>query len=79
MMFDARILGTQFDGAFQMADSLLEIAQLVLGPAQAVDDVSVVGTQLGRLLDHFLGPLQVAPLLDPGIAQIIEHIRLVGF
>ena len=49
-----------------------------MGPAQAVDDVAVVGPEPHRLLDHAERALEVAPLLHPGIAEVVEHHRLVG-
>ena len=47
-------------------------------PAEAVDDVAVLRPQLDRLLDHLETALQILAAVDPGIAEIIEHQRLVG-
>ena len=47
-------------------------------PAEAVDDVAVFGPQLDRLLDHLEAAVEVLAAVDPGIAEIVEHQRLVG-
>ncbi len=47
-------------------------------PAEAVDDVAVLGPQLDRLLDHLEAAFEILAAVDPRIAEIIEHHRLVG-
>src|SRR6516165_7909122 len=47
-------------------------------PPQAVDDVTVLGPQLYRFLDHLQTALQILALVDPGISEIVEHQRLFG-
>ncbi len=50
----------------------------VIGPAERVDDVAVVRPLLHGALDHVHALVQVHALVDPGIAEIIEHVRLIG-
>ncbi len=43
MIIDRRIGGAQIDRAFQLAHRILVIAEAVMGPAQAVDDIALRG------------------------------------
>ena len=49
-----------------------------MGPAEAIDDVAVVGLHLHGLLDQPHALFHVAALVDPGIAEVIENQRLIG-
>src|SRR5207248_1826188 len=52
MVVDRRILRHQLDRFFELFDRPGIIAHPVMRPAQAVDDVAVIGAQLDRLFDH---------------------------
>ena len=78
MVVDRRILGHQLDRLFEIFDGARIIAEPVMRPAEAVDDVAVLGPQLHRLLDHLQTALQLFAPVDPRIAEIVEHQRLVG-
>ena len=78
MIVDGRILGLELDGALEVLHRLLVIADPVIGPAERVDDVAVVGALLDRALDHAHALVEVDALVDPGIAEIVQHVRLVG-
>jgi hypothetical protein len=56
---------------------LLEPAEPVVGPAEAVDDVAVIGAELDRALQHRLGLNQVHALVDPAVAEIVENQGLL--
>ena len=77
MIVDDRIARLQLDRLFELVDRLLIVTQPVRRPAQAVDDIAVVRPELDRLLDHRLGGVEIAPLLDPRIAEIVENQRLI--
>src|SRR5204862_77093 len=55
------------------------IAPPVRRPAPAVDDVAVIGAQFDRLFDHLQPLVEIFAAIDPGIAEIIENQRLLGF
>src|SRR6516162_7427989 len=78
MIVDGRILGLELDGALELLDRLLHVAEPVIGPAEGVDDVTVVGTLLDRAFDHTHALVEVDALVDPRIAEIVEHVRLIG-
>ena len=50
----------------------------VVDPAEAVDDVAVVGAQLDGARDHALGLVEVDALLRPRVADVVERARVVG-
>src|SRR5437899_616863 len=77
MVVDRRILGHELDRLFEILNRARVIAEPVMRPAQAVDDVAVLGPQLDGLLDHFEATLQILAAVDPGVAEIIEHQRLL--
>src|SRR5882724_10750486 len=49
-----------------------------MGPTQAVDDITVLGSQLDGLLDHLEAAVQIFAPINPGIAEIVENQRLIG-
>ena len=48
-----------------------------MGPAETVDDVAVVRLELDCPLDERQSLLEVAVLIDPGVAQVVQHKRLI--
>ncbi len=78
MVVDHRIDGLEFDRLLQMLGGAVEIAEPVEHPAQAVDDIAVVGALLDGLLDHRLRLGEILAHLDPAVAEIVQHQRLVG-
>ena len=55
MLGDDRVGGQKLHRALDVGHRLLIVAQLVIGPAEAVDDVAVIGLQLDGLLHHLHG------------------------
>src|SRR6267378_5979012 len=78
MVVDRRVLRHQLDGLFEVLNRTGVIAHPVMRPAQAVDDVAVLWAQLDRLLDHLDALVEVFAAVDPGIAEIVQHQRLLG-
>src|SRR5262249_35358797 len=54
------------------------VAEPIIGPAEGIDDVTGVGALLDRALDHAHAVVEIDALVDPGIAEIVEHVRLVA-
>src|SRR2546428_12925555 len=54
------------------------LAEPIIGPAEGIDDVTVVGTLLDRAFDHAHAIVEMDALVDPRIAEIVEHVRLIG-
>src|SRR5215472_2173905 len=53
MIVDCRVFGYQLDRLFEVLHCARVIAEPVMRPAQAIDNVAILGPQLYRLLDHF--------------------------
>ena len=51
MIVDDRIVGPELDGALEMLDRGFDVAEAVIGPAETVDVIAVVGLELHRLAD----------------------------
>src|SRR6266849_8934994 len=77
VIVDGRIDRLEFDRALEVLHRLLVIAKPVVGPAERIDDVAVIGPLVDRALDHTHALIEMDALIDPGITQIIEHVRLV--
>jgi hypothetical protein len=78
MVVDGRILWLELDGALEMLDRLLYVAKPVIGPAEGVDDVTIVRALLDRALDHAHALVEIDALVDPRIAEVVEHVQLIG-
>ena len=76
MVVKNRDLPGELDGPLEMLDGLLEVAKPVMGPAQAVDDIAVVTLLAHGLLDQRHTLLEIAALIDPGVAEVVQHQRL---
>jgi len=48
---------------------LFVIAKPVVGPAERIDDVAVIGSLLDRALDHAHALVEMDALVDPGITE----------
>ena len=77
MVVDDRIVGPELDGALEMLHRGFDVAEAVRGPAETVDVIAVIGLELYRLADAVHRRLEVLALIDPGVAEIIEHRRFV--
>src|SRR5262249_10626308 len=78
MIVDGRILGLELNRPIERLDGLIEVADPVERPAERIDDIAVVGPLLDRAPDHAHALFEIDALVDPGIAEIVEHVRLVG-
>ena len=76
MIVDGRVLRHQFDRTFEIFGRPGVVPEPEIGPTQTVDDVAVIGPQRHRAFHHLHGLVEMHPLVDPGIAQIIQHQRL---
>src|SRR5579864_2001467 len=65
VIVDGRIDRLELDRALEMLHRLLVIAEPVIGPAERIDDVAVIGPLLDRALDHGHGFVEVKALVDP--------------
>src|SRR5262249_62137554 len=65
------------DRAVKLLGRLFVISKPEMRPAERIDDVAIVGTLLDRLLDHPHPLVEVDALIDPGIPEIVQNVRLV--
>jgi len=77
MVIDDWIAGHQGNRALQFNDSFIEPSQPVIGPAEAVHDVTVIRAQLHGLADHVKRRVQIHLHIDPRVSQIIENQGLI--
>src|SRR4029077_17596836 len=78
MVVDGRIDRLELDGALELLYPLVVVADPIPGPAERIDDIAVIGPLLDRALDHAHAFVEIQALIDPGIAEIVQHMRLVG-
>jgi hypothetical protein len=86
MVVDGRILWLELDGALELLDRLLHVAKPVIGPAEGVDDVTIVRALLDSVLTRILGVLgylqrrgrSFAGRSCAGARQLIHHRILTG-
>jgi len=71
-------LRPQLGRSLELGDRALEIAEAIQHPPQAVHDVAVDGALSDRLLDHLARAVEVASLLGPGVAEIVQQQGVVG-
>ena len=78
MVVDRRVARLQVNRAFEFFDRLVVFAEPEIGPAQTVDDVAIAGAQLDGLVQHLEGFIEIFAAVDPAVAEIVQHQRLVG-
>ena len=78
MVVDLRADGSQRNRPLQPLHRGLVVAEAVVGPAQGVGDLAGIRLRQIGLLQHAHSLLQPLAVDHPGIAQVVEHIRLVG-
>ena len=78
MIVDDGIGGLELDRLFEFLRRLRVMAELEVRPAEAVDDVAVGRPEVDRAPQHLERLVEIDALVDPGIAEIIEHQRLIG-
>src|SRR5690606_16385168 len=78
MVVDHRVGRIELDRPLQMLDRLLIVAEPVEHPAQAIDDVAILRPEVDRAPQHVEGAVIVLALLDPGIGEIVHHVRMLG-
>ena len=78
VIVDGRILGLELDRALEVLHRLVVVAEPEIGPAERVDDVAVIRPLLDGAADHPHALVEIDALIDPRIAEIVQHVRLVG-
>src|SRR6185295_15081916 len=78
VLVEHRVFLGQAHRALQLAQGLLIAALLVVGPAQAVDEVAVLGLDRERLLDELDGLGQVRALLGVNVADVVVRLGVLG-
>src|SRR6185437_13373055 len=77
MIVDRRVFRNHLDRTLQLLDRLAVIAETEIRPPETVDDVAVRRPQRDRAFDHLQPLVKMRSLIDPGIAEIVEHERLL--
>ena len=77
MLIDRWVQRLQQDRALQFLDRFVHIASPVGRPADTVGYIAVFRPQSRCLSHHLLGALQILAPVDPRIAQVIQHQRLI--
>ena len=77
MIIQNRIRRLQVDRLFKRLSRFLVLSQLVVSPAEAIDDIAVVRLQLHGSAEHLERLFQIEPFVDPGIAEIVQDQRLI--
>src|SRR5258705_8663349 len=75
---DLRVVLGPLGGALELPEGLRVLALLVVGPAEAVDEVAVVGVELERLLDELHRFGEVLPPLGVHVADVVVGLRVLG-
>ncbi len=78
VIVDRRIRRLQADRPLEFADGLVIVAKPEVSPAEAVDDIAVLRPQRDGAAQHLEALVEMDALVDPGIAEIVQHQRLVG-
>src|SRR3990172_8579820 len=75
---DDRVFLGEGDGALQLRERVGVAALLVVGPAQAVDEVAVLGVEVERALDELHGLGQVLAALGVHVADVVVGLGVLG-
>src|SRR5437764_1043694 len=75
---DDRVLAGLLDRALQLAERVGILALLVVGPAEAVDEVAVLGLERDRLGDQLDRLVEVLPALGVHVADVVVGLRVLG-
>src|SRR5215470_437678 len=79
VLIDHRIrLACFLHRALELAKRVGVAALLVIGPAEAVDEVAVVGLELERLRDQMHRFVEVLPALGVHVADVVVGLRVLG-
>ena len=73
MIVDCWVVGSQNYRPLKPSGRALIITQAVQNPTETIDDIPVIRPQLNRPLDHLFRPVQMQPLINPGVAEVIEN------
>src|SRR5437773_5542721 len=65
-------------GALQFFERLRVAALLVVGPAQAIDEIAVLGVEIESALDELHGLGQVLAALDVHVADVVVGLGMLG-
>ena len=75
---DGGIVALLLARPLQPLDRLVVLAEPVIGPAHRIGDGAVIGPQLGGALQHLHAGIEIEALVDPAIAEIVQHVGLLG-
>ena len=75
MVVDGRIFGLELDRALEVLHRLVVFVDAVVRPAERIHDVAVVRPLLDGAADHPHALVEIDALIDPRIAEIVEHVR----
>src|SRR5689334_350081 len=78
VLVDDRVFLGLADRALELAQRVGVLALLVVRPAQAVDEVAVIGLQRQRLADELDGLVEVLPLLGVHVADVVVGLGVLG-
>ncbi len=72
------IVRVHLHGFDEQLHRLFGVAGFQVDIAEAVDDRTFIGSEANGLVEHCQGFWQVLAAQRPGVADIVEHIGLVG-
>ncbi len=78
MVVDLGVPGLQGHGVLQGRDRVGIVAELVVGPAQGIDIGAFVRLGVHRPLDQLHALLDLLPAVHPGVAEVVQDLRLIG-
>ena len=77
VVVDGRVFGLEFDCSLQVLDRLVVVADPEIRPSQRINNIGVVRALFDGALYHAHPIIQMHALIDPQIAQVVEHVRLI--
>src|SRR5262245_12952981 len=78
MIDDLGVGRRELSRLFQLLDGVVILAELEIGPAEAVDDIALVGPRSDCFADQVETFLDLLSAVDPAIAEEILQLRPVG-